>query len=310
MSTDTSTAWLPIAVSEQVNDSAPLRVTAGGREYALFRDTTGAVRAVEDRCPHRRVPLSLGKVIDGNIRCAYHGWTFDGESGSCVAVPNLGADERVSPNYCVTAYAIRESAGFVYVAPQPGRSSADLAFERDKVAPGLVLQTTGSGVAPVALAEYRDALLDGPQILFRIAGVRITDFFLGDAALCDGRVILDREAEWGNPGSAATIDANDRPLILRSELAENQNHAVYRLYDDQQVLLAEILLAFNSAPRGATSFCWRFRRYDAFAQRQPRANRLRYAMQAPFTAFSAVNGSALSGLLVGPSHDFHSLVTG
>ena len=47
-----------------------------------------------DRCPHRRAPLSAGRVEGGVLRCAYHGWAF-GAGGACVDIPALGPDARI-----------------------------------------------------------------------------------------------------------------------------------------------------------------------------------------------------------------------
>jgi phenylpropionate dioxygenase-like ring-hydroxylating dioxygenase large terminal subunit len=52
----------------------------------LFRGAGGAVVAMEDRCPHRRAPLSMGKVVEGGIECLYHGIRF-APSGACARIP-------------------------------------------------------------------------------------------------------------------------------------------------------------------------------------------------------------------------------
>jgi nitrite reductase/ring-hydroxylating ferredoxin subunit len=72
-------AWLPVCRSGEV---PPGRVRA--ERFALFRlvlfrDEQGRVRALEDRCPHRGVPLSLGECVRGRLVCSYHGLTIDGE---------------------------------------------------------------------------------------------------------------------------------------------------------------------------------------------------------------------------------------
>ena len=48
----------------------------------MFRTQDGIV-ALEDRCCHRALPLSMGKVVENNIQCGYHGLEFDA-SGACV----------------------------------------------------------------------------------------------------------------------------------------------------------------------------------------------------------------------------------
>lgn len=306
---NTPSGWSVIAVSEQVNDEKPLAAYADGYEFAVFRDAAGVARVVENRCPHRRVPLALGKVVGGAIRCAYHGWTFDGASGSCIAVPNLGKDERVSPNYCVKAYACREQGGFVYAWVGEDEPASTLVFDEEEPLQEPDIQRSGNGIVPLEIGHYRDALIDGPQALLGFAGVRITDFFLGDAVMENGRVIIDREAEWGDADAPPAIKITDRPLVLRTELLTVENCAVFRLFDDKESLLAQIQLAFASAPRGSTAFCWRFRRYPAFRAAQPLGVRLRYGRGEPATVYSKVDGRSVATLLVGPSFDFHKLIS-
>jgi phenylpropionate dioxygenase-like ring-hydroxylating dioxygenase large terminal subunit len=77
--------WYVIAAADEVGDE-PLGRTVLGEPIVLFRDGSGEVVALADRCPHRRYPLSLGSVVTGNLVCGYHGFTFGGD-GRCVAVP-------------------------------------------------------------------------------------------------------------------------------------------------------------------------------------------------------------------------------
>jgi len=72
----------------------PQAVVIGGERAVMWTDADGTVRAARDLCPHRRAPLSAGTVVDGDLRCPYHGWTYDG-SGRCTLVPALGGDGRV-----------------------------------------------------------------------------------------------------------------------------------------------------------------------------------------------------------------------
>jgi len=84
-------AWYVIAWAEELAVTAPVARTVLSRPLVVFKDAEGAVHALEDRCPHRGVPLSMGQVVGGNIRCAYHGLEFDG-SGACVRNPHIRAD--------------------------------------------------------------------------------------------------------------------------------------------------------------------------------------------------------------------------
>lgn len=106
--------WYAVARSDEVT-TQPIGVEIWHQAIVLFRDQNGKVHALEDRCPHRQVKLSHGKVVGDAIECAYHGWCFDG-SGSCVAVPYL-ADHQKLPNCGLRAYPVREQHGFVWLFP-------------------------------------------------------------------------------------------------------------------------------------------------------------------------------------------------
>ena len=57
-----------------------------GEDLVLWRDRDGHPHALADHCPHRWARLSLGRVLGGDLQCAYHGLRFDGR-GQCVLVP-------------------------------------------------------------------------------------------------------------------------------------------------------------------------------------------------------------------------------
>jgi len=74
----------------------------GTKKRGLFGKTNtqvpvrqGSWRVFQDVCPHRRVPLSEGRVErDGTLLCSYHGWRFDGE-GACVSVPQENDQKKM-----------------------------------------------------------------------------------------------------------------------------------------------------------------------------------------------------------------------
>jgi nitrite reductase/ring-hydroxylating ferredoxin subunit len=101
--------WWPVAHSDEIRQH-PGAFRLGTKALAVYRDLTGTVRAVEDRCPHRRLPLSMGRLTeDGSIQCPYHGWSFDGTTGRCTAIPNLSADERIPNGIKVAAFSAAEN---------------------------------------------------------------------------------------------------------------------------------------------------------------------------------------------------------
>lgn len=78
-------SWYVAGRSEDFDTSlTPLRML--GDDIAIYRDTAGKPVALEDACPHRKLPLSRGKVDGDRVVCGYHGLTFDG-TGECVFAP-------------------------------------------------------------------------------------------------------------------------------------------------------------------------------------------------------------------------------
>jgi len=111
-------AWFIVARSDEVSQR-PRAVTLQGQPLVVFRAKDGAPSALTDRCPHRNVPLSMGRVVGGELECAYHGWRFDG-GGACVAVPGLPDGAQVSlKSRCAEAWATREVDGYVWVYSTP-----------------------------------------------------------------------------------------------------------------------------------------------------------------------------------------------
>lgn len=111
------TRYYYVACLTEELGSGPLARVVAGVPVVLFR-SRGRAAALIDRCPHRNVPLSLGRVLsDGSLECAYHGWQF-GCDGVCQKIPGLsgdGARERRAE-----ALAIVEQDGLVWVCPEPG----------------------------------------------------------------------------------------------------------------------------------------------------------------------------------------------
>ncbi|BAC89863.1 aromatic ring-hydroxylating oxygenase subunit alpha [Gloeobacter violaceus] len=112
--------WYAVAQSAELK-TEPRSITLWGEAIALFRGADGVAHAVEDRCPHRQVKLSHGRVVEGSLECAYHGWRFDGD-GRCTHVPYR---EGSLPGCRLRTYPVREHDGFVWLfAGDPGRAHA------------------------------------------------------------------------------------------------------------------------------------------------------------------------------------------
>jgi phenylpropionate dioxygenase-like ring-hydroxylating dioxygenase large terminal subunit len=105
--------WYPVAWADELPVGRVLGRRFAGLPMALYRGKSGQLFALEDRCAHRQVPLHLGVVCGDELKCHYHGWTYDC-TGRCVDVPYLGKDRR--PNG-VRSYPVREVDGLILVFP-------------------------------------------------------------------------------------------------------------------------------------------------------------------------------------------------
>lgn len=97
---------------------APVAVRLLAEDYVLWRDAAGTPHAAPDRCPHRGTRLSLGRVCDGQLECAYHGWRFEG-SGRCVRIPALPG--FVPPaSHTLHTLPVVEAHGLLWLQPEAG----------------------------------------------------------------------------------------------------------------------------------------------------------------------------------------------
>jgi phenylpropionate dioxygenase-like ring-hydroxylating dioxygenase large terminal subunit len=107
--------WYPIALSSEVSKTKPYSTSLLGEPIVLFRDTNGSVICLHDVCPHQGVPLSLGKVENGQIECPYHGWQF-GKEGVCTKIPSLSPDAKIPKTaVCRFTYPAEEHGGTIWV---------------------------------------------------------------------------------------------------------------------------------------------------------------------------------------------------
>ena len=103
-------SWYVVALSSEIE--AKLRAfRILGENIVIYRTERGEPAALEDSCPHRRLPLSKGRLLNGNIECGYHGLQFD-RSGQCVAAPT---QDRIPPTAIVRSYPVVDRWGLVWI---------------------------------------------------------------------------------------------------------------------------------------------------------------------------------------------------
>lgn len=104
-------AWYMAGWDCDVPEGEVVAVTILGQPLALARDDTGAVFALEDRCPHRAAPLSLGRCEAGGLRCLYHGLRFTAD-GRAVEIPG---QDTIPPTLRARAFPAVERHAAIWV---------------------------------------------------------------------------------------------------------------------------------------------------------------------------------------------------
>jgi phenylpropionate dioxygenase-like ring-hydroxylating dioxygenase large terminal subunit len=151
-------AWHPVAREADLGP-APLPVELLGERWVIVASASG-LRAFPDRCPHRRAPLSGGRVVEGTLECPYHGYRFDldgADVGRCVAIPVLGETERLPTARITPAWGVTRRYGLVWLAPEQPIAGLPrvLSLEREDLAIGVIARST-----PVSAGVLVDNFLD------------------------------------------------------------------------------------------------------------------------------------------------------
>jgi len=104
-------AWYVACTPNEIDDK-PLGRKVCNESIVFYRGPEGQVAALEDFCPHRGAPLSLGSVCEGRLVCGYHGLEM-GCDGKTIAMPG----QRVRGFPQIKSYPAVERHGFIWVWP-------------------------------------------------------------------------------------------------------------------------------------------------------------------------------------------------
>lgn len=159
--------WHPVALETGVPADAPLPFTLLGERWMLVR-LAGDLVAMRDRCPHRLVPISQGRVVDATVECPYHGYRFDA-TGRATLIPALGPGAAIPPKACVDTALVTSAFGMVWVclADEPLDGLLDDTPYLDPVNDTFV---AGPYTTPVSAGVLADNFLDSAHFPFLHAG--------------------------------------------------------------------------------------------------------------------------------------------
>jgi phenylpropionate dioxygenase-like ring-hydroxylating dioxygenase large terminal subunit len=118
-------SWYPLTWSRDVTRTLG-RHRILGMDLVVYRSEAGEPVALDDACPHRLAPLSMGKLKGDAIECGYHGMTF-GRDGRCIRIPG---QPMIPPNAKVPSYPLHEKMGLVWIWPgDPARADPALIYD-------------------------------------------------------------------------------------------------------------------------------------------------------------------------------------
>jgi phenylpropionate dioxygenase-like ring-hydroxylating dioxygenase large terminal subunit len=107
--------WYAVEYDARVPAGSVVEVKFWGRSIAVFRGADGILRALENRCAHRHVKLSIGQVTGCTLTCAYHGWRYDAQ-GHLVEVPHELFGRQFG-KVKINSYPVRSRYGLIWLFP-------------------------------------------------------------------------------------------------------------------------------------------------------------------------------------------------
>jgi vanillate O-demethylase monooxygenase subunit len=219
--------WYVAARGEEL-DAAPLSRTLLGVRTVLYRTSTGAVAALQDRCPHRFAPLSMGRIMGDELECGYHGLRFNG-AGACSHNPH----GPIPPRAKVHAYPTLERYGYVWLWPgDPSRADPDLLPEfpfladpeRFTVTPGYLRVQSNYQLIVDNLLDLSHALFLHPH--FAVPGQTVEQQLLAISTktVAEGNTVTAWRTRVAVPPNAPTRDIFG---FKADELVDSRSHMTW-----------------------------------------------------------------------------------
>jgi len=107
--------WYAVEYDRALRPGKVIEVEFWKRSIALYRGEDGSLSALENRCAHRQLKLSLGEVHGCNLTCSYHGWCYNPE-GRVVDIPH-DLFGREMPRFQVGSFPVKSRYGLIWIFP-------------------------------------------------------------------------------------------------------------------------------------------------------------------------------------------------
>jgi phenylpropionate dioxygenase-like ring-hydroxylating dioxygenase large terminal subunit len=103
-------SWYPVCLASGLAAGNVTGRDFLGTRVVAWRDGAGKPVVQSAWCPHLGADLSIGQVVDGRLRCAYHHWSFDG-AGACAHIPT---GDKIPGAARIFTYPAEEKWGLVW----------------------------------------------------------------------------------------------------------------------------------------------------------------------------------------------------
>ncbi len=107
--------WYAVEQDRALKPGQVVEVRFWNSSIALYRSRDGKLHALENRCAHRQLKLSIGQVEGCNLTCAYHGWSYDGDGCVVNVAHELFGHPRL--NVRVRSYPVQSRYGLIWLFP-------------------------------------------------------------------------------------------------------------------------------------------------------------------------------------------------
>ncbi len=199
--------WYVAMFSPDLDEGRLVHRTILNEPIVFYRKEDGGIAAITDRCPHRFVPLSMGKLLAGDrVQCIYHGLEF-GAEGKCVLNPH--GSGKVSSSLVLRSYPVVEKHTLIWIWMGDKPADPDKIPDYSCLDDRPELHVTRPGYVKVK-AHYQllvDNLLDLSHISYTHAGI------LGNADTATAEPLVEQD------GDVITVTRNslnaETPGILK-----------------------------------------------------------------------------------------------
>jgi nitrite reductase/ring-hydroxylating ferredoxin subunit len=136
--------WYPVALASEIAAGTLKGQDLLGTRVIVYRDPEGRAVVQSAWCPHVGADLSVGQIVDGRVRCAYHHWSFDA-GGRCAHIP---AGDKIPPGARIATYPSAEAFGLIWAfnGQTPLFSAPGIPDAEES---GLVIESRRGAVRPI-----------------------------------------------------------------------------------------------------------------------------------------------------------------